>query len=69
MNTKISVFVIRVKVIISLLLHNKHDCTFNVGVPQGSIIDPTLFLPYVNYLPDDVICNISIYAGRYYSLL
>ena len=29
MNTKISVFVICVKVIIYLLLHNLHDCTFN----------------------------------------
>ena len=28
MNAKISVFVIFVKVIIYLLLHNLHDCTF-----------------------------------------
>ena len=34
----------------------------NAGVGQVSILGPTLFLLYINDYPDDVNCNIAIYA-------
>ena len=34
----------------------------NAGVPESFILGPTLFLLYINELPDDVICDIAIYA-------
>ena len=42
--------------------NSSQEYSVNAGFSQGSILGTTLFLLYINDLPDDVICDIAIYA-------
>ena len=41
---------------------SSQEYLINAGVPQDSTLGPSLFLLYINEIPDDI-CNIAIYAN------
>ena len=58
----ISSFLSNGRVPVVLDRKSSQEYPVNAGVPQRSILGPTLLLLYINDLPQDVICNIASYA-------
>ena len=58
----ISSFLINRRLQVVLDGKSSQEYLVNAGVPQCSILGPTLFLLYINDLPKDVICDTVIYS-------
>ena len=58
----ISSFLSNTQLLVVLDRKSSQEYSVNAEVPQGSILGPTLFLLYIYDFPDNVVCNIAIYA-------
>ena len=58
----LSSFVSKRRLRVGMKRNSSQEYPANAGVPQGSILGLTFFLLCINDFPDDVICNIAVYA-------